>query len=163
MNHGSMAGLVAYGPYLPYWRLERSAISTALGSGSAKGSRAVCSFDEDSTSMAVEASRAAVAAAPKAWRPDVLVFATTSPAYQDKTNATAVHAALRLSPSVAAYDFVGAVRSGTGALRFAHSSSMSSLVVLADVRTGLAGGLDEANGGDGAVAFAFGDRSITLK
>jgi hydroxymethylglutaryl-CoA synthase len=117
----------------------------------------VCSFDEDSTSMAVEASRAAVAAAPKEWRPDVLVFATTSPAYQDKTNATAVHAALRLSPSVAAYDFVGAVRSGTGALRFAHSSSMSSLVVLADVRTGLAGGLDEANGGDGAVAFAFGD------
>jgi 3-hydroxy-3-methylglutaryl CoA synthase len=152
-----MAELVAYGPYVPYWRLERAAIAAALGSGSTKGSRAVCSFDEDSTSMAVEASRVAVASAPKDWRPDALIFATTSPAYQDKTNATAVHAALRLPVSVAAYDFVGAVRSGTGALRFAQSSSMSSLVVLADVRTGLAGGADEANGGDAAVAYAFGD------
>ncbi|MEP7045381.1 MAG: zinc ribbon domain-containing protein [Ilumatobacteraceae bacterium] len=152
-----MAELVAYGAYVPYWRLERAAIAAVLGTGATKGSRSVSSFDEDSTSMAVEASRVAVAAAPACWHPSAMILSTTSPAYQDKTNATAIHAALRLPQSVAAYDFVGAVRSGTGALRFAQASATPSLVVLSDVRTGLAGGADEASNGDAAVAFAFGE------
>jgi 3-hydroxy-3-methylglutaryl CoA synthase len=152
-----MAELVAYGSYVPYWRLQRGDIAAVLGSGATKGSRSVCSFDEDSTSMAVEASRAAVASAPAGWLPASVILSTTSPAYQDKTNATAVHAALHLPQSVAAYDFVGAVRSGIGALRFAQASTMPTLVVLSDVRTGLAGGADEANSGDAAVAFAYGD------
>ena len=45
-----------------------------------------------------------------------LFFATTVPAYADKTNATAVHAALRLPADALAVDMAGAVRSGVGAL-----------------------------------------------
>ena len=56
-----MAGLVAYGTYLPYNRLERSAIGAALGSPGGKGTRTVASFDEDATTMGVEAARAALA------------------------------------------------------------------------------------------------------
>jgi 3-hydroxy-3-methylglutaryl CoA synthase/uncharacterized OB-fold protein len=151
-----MAGLVAYGSYVPHWRLDRSAISAALGSGGGRGTRAVASYDEDSTSMGVEAGRAALRGVPADWRPDVVLFATTSPGYLDKTNATAIHAALGLPESTGAYDFVGSARSAAGALRLARTSTLASLVVASDVRTGLPGGADEAGGGDAAVAVAFG-------
>ena len=59
-----MNGLVAYGVYVPYYRLDRKAIGDALGVASGKGTRAVASYDEDTTSMAVEAARAALRARP---------------------------------------------------------------------------------------------------
>ena len=151
------AAIAAYGTYLPAWKLDRAAITATLGQGGGRGSRAVASFDEDSTSMGVEAARHLLAHAPGDFAPETVLFATTSPAYADKTNATTLHAALSLPVSVAAYDTVGSVRSGAGALRLAGRSSGSTLVVLSDVRTGLPGGGDEAGGGDGAVAFAFSD------
>jgi 3-hydroxy-3-methylglutaryl CoA synthase/uncharacterized OB-fold protein len=89
--------------------------------------------------------------------PDAVLLATTVPAYADKTNATGVHAALDLPESAGAYDMAGAVRNGLGALRFALASPGPVLVVLSDVRTGLPGGTDERDGGDGASAFLVGD------
>ena len=58
-----MTGIVAYGSYIPYWRLQRGVITKSLGAGGGKGERAVASFDEDTTSMGVEAGRIALA-----WR-----------------------------------------------------------------------------------------------
>jgi 3-hydroxy-3-methylglutaryl CoA synthase/uncharacterized OB-fold protein len=140
--------------------LKRSAIAEALGSGGrAKGTRAVASYDEDSTSMGVEAARAALRSAPDGTTPASIVFATTSPPYLDKTNATAIHAALDLPRSTAAYDAVGSVRSTAGALRAGFGSGEPTLVVAADVRTGLPGGTEEANSGDGAAAVLFGTGS----
>src|SRR5947207_2869350 len=103
--------------YLPAWRLDRATIAEAHGAPAGAGRRAVAAFDEDSTSMGVEACRLALRTAVEA--PCELWFATTSPAYADKTNATAIHAALRLPPEAAAYDVVGSLRSGLGALRAA--------------------------------------------
>ena len=103
--------------YLPYWRLDRAAIGEGHGAPAGVGSRAVAAFDEDSTSMGVEACRLVLRTAVEA--PGELWFATTSPAYADKTNATAIHAALGLAPEAAAYDVIGSVRSGLGALRAA--------------------------------------------
>jgi 3-hydroxy-3-methylglutaryl CoA synthase/uncharacterized OB-fold protein len=148
-----VAGIVAYGTYVPYWRLERAAIGTALGGPAGRGARAVASYDEDTTSMAVEAGRAALAAAPPTVTPEALVFATSEAAYLDKTNATAIHAALALNEGVGAYDMGGSVRSGMGALRFALAAAQPTLVTLSDIRIGLAGGADERDGGDGAAAF----------
>ena len=85
-----------------------------------------------------------------------LFFATTVPAYADKTNATAVHAALRLPADALAVDMAGAVRSGVGALVAAAASAVPAMAVLADIRTGLPGSADERDGGDGAAAFVFG-------
>ena len=93
----AMPGIVSYGAYLPYWRLQRSAIGQTLGSGGGKGTRSVASYDEDSTSMGVEAGRIALAGAPAGYEPGLVAFATTAPAYADKTNATAIHAALGLA------------------------------------------------------------------
>ncbi len=151
----SMVGIISYGVYLPYWRLQRGAITAALGSGGGKGTRAVASYDEDTTSMGVEAARIALASAPAGAQPGVLAFATTAPAYLDKTNATTIHAALALPSSVGAMDTIGSVRSGAAAV--AVASAGKGLAVLADIRTGLPGGADEAAGGDAAVALLFGE------
>ena len=66
--------------------------------------------------MGVEAARVALRHAPEGAEPGLLAFATTEPAYLDKTNATAIHAALGLPTSVPAFDAIGSVRSGVGAL-----------------------------------------------
>ncbi|MBA3653293.1 MAG: OB-fold domain-containing protein [Actinobacteria bacterium] len=152
-----MPGIVAYGTYIPYWRLERSRIAQALGTGAGAGTRAVASYDEDATSMGVEAARAALAVA--AGRPGdhaikEVVFVTTAPPYLDKTNATAIHAALGLAQNVPAFDAIGSVRSAAGATKFAGDGT---LLVLSDIRTGLPGSTDEAQGGDAAAAFLFGE------
>ena len=147
-----MNGIAGYGAYIPYWRLDRKAVGDALGAPGGRGTRSVASYDEDPTSMAVEAGRGALRAAPGAG-PAAVYFATSAPGYLDKTNATAIHAALDLPASAAAFDMVGAVRSGMGALRAGLDAGRPTLVALADVRTGLAGGGDEREGGDAAAAF----------
>jgi 3-hydroxy-3-methylglutaryl CoA synthase/uncharacterized OB-fold protein len=151
-----LAEIVAYGAYVPCWRISRAAIAEALFTAGASGTRAVAAYDEDSTTMGVAAGRVALANAPTGFVPDSLIFATSSPAYLDKTNATAIHAALGLPEATGAYDVCGAIRSAAGAMRLANSAVHSSLVVCADVRTGLPGSADESAGGDAAVAFAFG-------
>jgi len=158
-------GIVAYGSYVPYWRLDRTAIGAALGAPAGKGTRSVASYDEDSTTMAVEAGRVALAAAPDGARPAAVYFATTTPAYLEKTNATAIHAALSLPAGVGAYDFTGAVRSGPGALQAgldAAAAGRSALLLLADIRTGLPGGPDETGGGDGAAALWLGSGDAVI-
>ena len=149
-----MPGIVAYGTYVPYYRLQRAAIGAALGSGGGKGTRAVASYDEDTTSMGVEAARIAMKAA-GGIAPQVIAFATATPAYLDKTNATAIHAALGMPVSTAAFDLLGSSRSAVAAGRMGGTSPVPLLTVTADMRTGLPGGADERDGGDAAVAFLY--------
>jgi 3-hydroxy-3-methylglutaryl CoA synthase/uncharacterized OB-fold protein len=151
-----MRGIVSYAAYVPYHRLQRSAISDFFGGPPKSGTRAVASYDEDTTTLGFEAARLAL-------RPldapivDALWFATSAPAYLDKTNANAIHAALRLDANVSTMDANGAVRSGVGAWRAALMSGGEVLVVSADIRTGLPNGTDESEGGDAAAALLFGD------
>jgi hydroxymethylglutaryl-CoA synthase len=140
---------------VPRHRLERAAIAAALGNGTGTGTgaRAVAGFDEDATSMGVEAARPALAASGAV--PRSLHFATTAPPYADKTNAVAIHAALSLPASMLAVDLAGSVRNAIGALAAAERDA--GLAVLADLRTGRPGSADERDGGDAAAAFLFGD------
>lgn len=135
--------LQAYASYLPSWRVA----------GVSRGSRVAAAFDEDSTTMATEAAGALLRSVGTAASVPTLHFATTSPAYLDKTNATAIHAALGLEPWAFAADVAGSARSGVAALRAAAMEA--GLAVLADVRTGRPGSADEKLGGDGAAAFLF--------
>ncbi len=148
-------GIISVAGYVPYRRLDRSAVAKTFGSGGGRGKRAVASYDEDTTTMGVEAGRLALKSAPTAIT-DQLIFATASPAYLDKTNATTLHAALRLDSDVPALDFGGAIRSGVGSLRLALTGNGATLVVSADTRTGLPTSSDESNGGDGAAAIIVG-------
>jgi hydroxymethylglutaryl-CoA synthase len=146
------SGLLAYGAYVPRYRLQRSELGAALGLPAGPGARVVASYDEDSTTMGVEAARRALS---HGGCPDSIYFATTAPAYFDKTNATAIHAALDLGHRGFAVDLAGAPRSAIGALRSAATTG--GLAVLADIRTGRPGSADERDSGDAAAAFLFGE------
>jgi len=155
-----MRGIISAGGYVPFRRLQRGEISKTFGSGGGKGTRSVASYDEDTTTMGVEAARLALRSAPGGIAPAALWFSTASPAYLDKNNASTLHAALRLDTEVTAFDFGGALRSGVGALRTAlESGGSTTLVVTADMRGGLPTSGDEAGTGDGAGALLVGDDS----
>jgi len=152
------AGIAAWGTYLPFWRLQRSAIAGVLGSGGGRGTRAVASHDEDTTTLGVEAGRRALAvSAPEAVQD--LFFSTPDPAYLDKTSATTVHAALGLGRGCGAYDFAGSSRSALGTLLLALGTAdtgragRTTLAVVSDLRTGLAGSAEERDSGDAAAAL----------
>ncbi len=151
-----MRGIISAAGSVPYRRLARSDINAFMGSGGGKGNRAVASHDEDTTTLGVEAARLALRSAP-GCTPDALWFATSRPAYLDKTNATAVAAALRLPGDVGAYDFGGALRSGVGCLIAALRGGGTTLVVAADMRDGLPTSGDESAGGDAGAATLVGD------
>ena len=152
-----MRGVISAAGYVPYRRLDRSEIADFFGSGGGTGTRAVASYDEDTTTMGQAAADLALRSTDV--EPEALWFATSAPAYLEKTNAAAIHAAMRLDPAVDALDFGGAVRSGIGALRAALSGSGWTLVVAADTRDGLPGGADEASAGDGAAAVLVADNT----
>ncbi len=152
-----MRGILSHGTHIPYWRLDRADIRAFFGSGGGKGQRAVASFDEDTTSMAVEASRAALRG--QATVPDQVWFATAAPGYLDRTNATVLHAALRLPSASSALDMLGSQRSAIGALRNALAGQGNILVSSSDVRTSQPTGAEEAGGGDAAAALLIGEGS----
>ena len=156
-----MRGILGWGVHLPYRRLDRTAIAAVAGTGGGTGTRAVASYDEDTTTMAVAAARAALhpegEGSGKGDTIRTLWLTTTAPAYQDRTNATAVHAALRLPRTTAAYDATGAVRSTIAALDAALTGTGTHLVVASDLRTGRPGSADESAGGDAAAALLIGD------
>src|SRR5664279_4390925 len=85
-----MRGIISAGGYVPYRRLQRAEIAKTLGSGGGKGTRSVASYDEDTTTMGVEAARLALRSAPGV-APTALWFATAEPAYLDKNNASTLH------------------------------------------------------------------------
>jgi hydroxymethylglutaryl-CoA synthase len=148
-------GIIGYGAYVPYYRLDRSKITAAMGAGGGRGTRAVANFDEDTTTMGVEAARNCLRAGDVT--PDAVLFSTANPAYLDKTNATAIHAALDLPQSAWAVDMGGSPRSAEAAARLGMNAPGTNLVISSDVRTGNPTSGDEANGGDGASAFLVGD------
>jgi hydroxymethylglutaryl-CoA synthase len=154
-----MRGIVGASGYIPRGRLDLSTIAAVAGTGGGRGVRSVASYDEDTTTMAVEAARLALRSAPAA-RPDALWFSTVTPAYVDKTNAAAIHAALRLDADVPALDLGGAQRSAVGALGIALAGTGTTLLASADLRTGLPGSGDEAAGGDAAAALIVGGDEV---
>jgi len=155
-----MTGLVAYAGYVPYYRLDRAQVQEVLGRGGGQGERAVASYDEDTTTMAVAAAADALLSCgrtdPRAV--DELLFATTTPPYLEKSNAATIHAALRLHSRAAAAEAIGPVGGGASALRRgadAATLGRTAVTTLADIRTGRPGSGDEAMGGDAAAAFVW--------
>jgi hydroxymethylglutaryl-CoA synthase len=153
-----VSGITRYGSYVPYFRLSR----TALGAG--RGERATASYDEDAVSMAVEASRDAIAAGPA---PDALVFATTSPPYAEKSNAATIHAALSLPDAITSLEVGATSRAGLSALLLGldlAAAGRRTLVVASDVVIGAPGGTRESSGGDAAASFVCGpdDEAIAV-
>ena len=152
-----MIGVVGYGAYVPYWRVDRTGITSAIGGRRSPGWRTAASYDEDTTTMGVEAARNALRSVDDLGNRPVF-FATSEPAYLDKSNANAIHAALDLDRATPAFDLVGNTRSSVPAVMAA--AELGGIVVASDMRNGPAGSVDESSGGDGAAALLFGDYRV---
>ena len=173
----SERGILAYGAYIPRRRLGRKTIADAIAwvnpalKAQAKGERAICAWDEDSLTMAVEAARDCRMDGPGA--PENLVLASTTLPFADRDNAAVVVEALDLPETINTLDVSSSQRAGTAALANAlESTSGPSLIVASDRRetrpasplemqTGHAAAAMLVGSGDQLLARCFGHRAVS--
>ena len=149
---GKLAGIAAYGAYIPRFRLGAATVGW-----NSRQERAVANFDEDSVTMAVAAGADCLAGRDRSAI-DGVIFATTTPPYAEKQHAAIIAAALDLRSDIFAADITSVLRAGTTAIKSAldavsAGSARQALVVIADSRQGPPRGETERAAGDGAVAF----------
>ena len=130
-------GILSAAGYVPYRRLARADIAAFMGSGGGKGTRAVASHDEDTTTLGVEAARLALRSAPGRTPDSAVVRHLASPPTSTRPTPRRSRRRFACPADVAAYDFGGALRSGIGCLLTALRGGGTTLVVAADVRDGL--------------------------
>jgi len=78
-----MVGITSYGAYIPWHRIDRQNFLKAWGGFAMPGEKAIASYDEDSLTMAVEASIDCLRGI-DAHKVDGLYFATTTSPYKEK-------------------------------------------------------------------------------
>ena len=165
-----MAGIVSFGAYVPRYRLKRMTIFGAMGWINpanillAQGEKAVANQDEDSLTMAAEASIDCLKGFDRS-KIDGLFFASTTMPYLERLNSGIIAMALNLREDVRSSDFSGALKSGTSALISAlegvGSGNMGQVLVCgADCRLGKMGSPQEMIFGDGAGAFLVGNERV---
>ena len=162
-----MAGISAYGAYIPYYRLSRAEISRAWEGRAVPGEKAVASYDEDSLTMGVEAAMDCLKGVAKDSI-DGLLFATTNAPYKDKQCAATIAMVLGLNANTITMDFGGSLRCGTNALRAAadmvkSGSAKNVLVVASEFRLAYPSGPFELNFGDGAAAVVVSDTNVAAE
>jgi hydroxymethylglutaryl-CoA synthase len=166
-----MVGIVAFGAYVPRLRLSRQAVYDAnkwfAGGlrGLAKGERSMANWDEDSVTMAVEASRDCLTSHDAG---DVrnIYFASTTHPFKDRQNAGVIGTALNIEQNLSATDVGGSLKAGTSALIAGLNASRDgapSLVAAADKRMTKVASANELNYGDGAAALLCGTENVIAK
>lgn len=157
-----IASILGYGAYIPVYRIESGEISRVHTKGGEKApvkQKSVPGPDEDSLTMAYEASKNALRRARLDPREvQALYIGSESPPYAVKPSATVVAEALGLSRKLYGIDMEFACKAGTTAL-----ISVAGLVKSGIITYGLAVGTDTAQGrpgdeleytaGAGAAAF----------
>ena len=133
-------GILASGAYIPRLRLARRVIADThswLNSalkGQGKGERAMCNWDEDPVTMAVEAARDALTGRDRSLITGLRFASTTFP-FLDRLNAGIVAAALDLPEDAeSSLDITATQRAGTSALAAALAGHGETLVVAAEQR-----------------------------
>ncbi len=165
-----MLGITSYGGYIPRLRLNRFTIFNALGwfapaiIAVAQGERSVCNWDEDSLSMAVEASRDCLVGLDKSKIDAVYLCSTTLP-YADRQNAGILKTALNLRDDIRTGDYESSLKAGTSALVSALDSVKAgevntALITAADARQTKSAYFYEMWFGDGAASLAVGSDGV---
>lgn len=155
-------GILSYGAYIPDGRMSRKAVFDAVGwaqrslKGLAKGQRAFSAWDEDAITLAVEASRAALAQSPVT--PQQLRFASTTAPFLDRQNGGVVAAALDLPAKTHVFDTSGSQRAATSALIAATHGP--TLIAAADCRPTQSASTMEMLSGDAGAALLVGSGDV---
>ena len=163
-----MVGITAYGAYIPRLRLSRKAAAQATGwlnptiFASSQGESAMANWDEDSITMAVEAGRDCLVDTANI---SAIYFASTTPPFAERLNASVVAAALGLEQDIAAYDLSSSPRCGISGLIQASEHGRSgqqnnALVVASDAQRNLAASPASLLQGDAAAAFTIGSDNV---
>ena len=156
-----MAGIISYGIYVPFWRLDRDLIAAAWSRRSIGGERSIANNDEDTITMASEAAIDCLVDS-KRGEIDGLYFASTTSPYKEKECSTLVAMAADLRPEIITADFGNSLRAGTEALRAALNAVVSGsasqvLITASDCRIGYPGSNYERTFGDAAAALLISD------
>lgn len=162
-----MVGITSYGAHIPWYRMSRKVISSAMGwfsPASLPGEKAVANYDEDSLTMAVAAGMDCLKEFERD-KLDGLYFATTTSPYKERQDAGIIATALDLRPEIRTADFTDSTKAGTTALLSAcdaieAGSAAMVMVSASDCRMGKAGSSEEQIYGDGAAAFLLGNEGV---
>ncbi|MBW2120031.1 MAG: OB-fold domain-containing protein, partial [Deltaproteobacteria bacterium] len=165
-----MIGITSYGGYIPRLRLDRMSIFQNMGWFApaiimvAQGERSFCNWDEDTMTMAVEASRDCIKGMDKSVIDAHYLCSTTLP-FADRSCSGIVKTALNLRDDILAEDFTNSLRSGTSALITAFDSvkggeKKNILVTASDKREARAAYFYEMWFGDGAASLLVGDTDV---
>ena len=156
-----MVGIEAFGQYVPWWRLDLSAV------GIGRGERAIANFDEDSLTMGVAAGANCLGDIDRSTIGG-LFFATTTSPYKEKQISVTAAVALDLPQTIVTADFCNSLRAGTTALQRAveavRSGSANRLLVIAsDIRLPTPGSELETTFGNGAAAFLISSTDVAVE
>ncbi|WP_077213242.1 OB-fold domain-containing protein [Bacillus dakarensis] len=149
-----MKGIISYGAYIPYNRLQRSKIAEFYGKRGLGGEKAIAGYDEDSVSMGVEAAIDCLNGVNPS-EVDAVYFATTSEPYQEKGSMATIATALGLNKNVRGIEANASLKSGTSSILAAQAQE-KTLVIAADCRIGAPTGQNELWFGDGAASLLVG-------
>lgn len=159
-------GITAYGAYLPQLRLQRKSIADANAwfdtslNGLAKGEKAMCNWDEDAVTMAVEACVDCMCE-DRNSNLVALIMASTSMPFLDRQNSVIVAEALNLNTAdIRTMDVTSSQRAATSgllaALDVAAMAKGEAMLVASEHRLALCASREEMLYGDGAAAIKVG-------
>lgn len=157
-------GILGYGVYIPKYRIKKEDISKVWGGG-APGikEKSVVGFDEDATTMAIEAAQNAIShAGIDASEIGALYVGSVSSPYVSKSMAVIIGEVLGVSGGASVADFGGSPKSSTTALQacldFIESGrGKYALVIGTDWQLGAPGDSLEHSLGAGAAACLLGN------
>ena len=157
-----MVGIVSYGSYIPSYRLPREVIAKEWDVPSLGGERALASFDEDSLTLAMNASIDALGERNPKEVAGIFFASTTSP-YREKQAAATVATVLDTDKELRTMDFTDSLRAGTSALLTALDLAKAGelfLVCAGDARMGEPDTIQEQNYGDAGGALVIGSENV---
>jgi hydroxymethylglutaryl-CoA synthase len=169
-------GIVGYGSYIPVYRIKVEAIAKVWGAdaetmrkGLKVDEKSVPSPDEDTATIAVEASRNAMLRArinPK--RIGAVYVGSESHPYAVKPTATILAEALEATPNLTAADFEFACKAGTAAMQAIFGLVKAEMIeygvaVGADTSQGAPGGALEYTAAAGGASFIIGKDNLIAK
>ncbi len=164
-----MVGITAFGAYLPRMRVQKQVIADANAwfdpglKGLAKGEKAICNWDEDTITMAVEAYNDCLGNAP-GQAPAALLLASTTLPFSDRQNSVVVAEALNLDTSdLRTMDITCSQRAATSGLLSAldiAAAGKEAVLVASEHRKAKCASREEMLYGDGAAAIAVGSDNV---
>ncbi|MDD4876104.1 MAG: OB-fold domain-containing protein [Dehalococcoidales bacterium] len=163
-----MAGIKSYGAYIPWHRIDRNVIYSAMGwldpTTYTLGEKSVANYDEDAVTMAVAACINCLNGIDRSVI-DGVYFSSLSLPYKQRLNASIIATALDLRTDIRTADFSASTKAGTTALLAAceaikAGTARNILVCTADCLIGKPGSPQEEEYGDGAAAFLIGKGNV---